>query len=266
MALETVVARLRFARALGQISLRSATAQRTAFAVQVVFMMLNNAIFFVFWWSLLDHVESIRGWRLRDIQVLYGVVAAGVGLAVVCGGGVRDLGRFINDGSLDTLLTQPRHVLGYAAGSRMQASGIGDLVFGVVFIVWSGQVTWHQWPAVAIAVVASAVVFLACGIVYFSLAFWLGSSEAVARQLWDLVVTFSLYPEPLFGSGLRVILFTIVPAGFVGYVPARVILAPAPGLTAGLMIAAAAYLWLALVVFDRGLRRYTSGSRFVTFG
>lgn len=262
----TLAGRVRFACALCRLSLRSAMAERTAFAMQVVFMMLNNAIFFVFWWALLGRVDSIRGWRLNDVQVLYGVVAAGVGLAAVLGGGVRHLGRFIDDGSFDTLLTQPRHVLGYAAASRMQASGIGDVIFGLGFIAWAGHVTWHQWPAVAVAVLSSAIVFLATGVVYFSLGFWCGASETVARQLWDLVITFSLYPEPLFGSTLRVILFTIVPAGFVGYVPARVILAPSLGSTVGLAAAAAVYLGLALVVFDRGLRRYTSGSRFVTFG
>jgi hypothetical protein len=41
-------------------------------------------------------------------------------------------------------------------------------------------------------------VLLACGIIFFSLAFWLGRNT-VARQLWELLITFSLYPE-LFGT------------------------------------------------------------------
>ena len=97
MASHTVPGGVRFLLALGRMSFRSAAAQRSAFAMQVLFMMLNNAIFFVFWWALLGHVDSIRGWRLPDIQVLYGVVAAGIGLAVTLGGGFRHLGRFIED-------------------------------------------------------------------------------------------------------------------------------------------------------------------------
>ena len=54
---------------------------------------------------------------------------------------------------------------------------------------------------------------MACGIVFFSLAFWLGRVDGLARQLWDLLVTFSLYPEPLFGGALRLALFTVLPAG-----------------------------------------------------
>jgi ABC-2 type transport system permease protein len=84
--------------------------------------------------------------------------------------------------------------------------------------------------------------------------------------LWDLVVTFSLYPEPLFGGILRLALFTVLPAGFVGYLPVRVVHAPTPPEIVLMAGGSAAYLALAVLVFERGLRRYTSGSRFTTFG
>lgn len=256
----------RFARALFATNLSASLMLRAAFAMQVVFMALNNVAFFVFWWALMRHVPDIRGWHLGDIQVLFGVVAAGVGLAVSVGGGVRHIGRWIADGELDTLLVQPKPVLLYAAGMRSQASGFGDLVSGIAFIAWSGQVPWSAAPLVAAAVVASAIVFLASGVVFFSLTFWFGRIEILARQLWELVVTFSLYPEPLFGGLLRVVLFTAIPAGFVGYVPARVVQHPSAGgvmlLTGGVIV----YSAVAIAVFNLGLRRYASGSRFATFG
>jgi ABC-2 type transport system permease protein len=116
------------------------------------------------------------------------------------------------------------------------------------------------------ALFASAVVLVACGIAFFSLAFWLGNVETLARQLWELLITFSLYPEPLFGGVLRLALFTVLPAGFVGYLPVRVVHAPSVPLVCLLVLGASAYLVLAVVMFDRGLRRYASGSRFSTFG
>src|SRR6185295_16054634 len=197
---------------------------------------------------------------------LFGIVAASVGLTVTVAGGVRHLGVFIDDGELDTLMAQPQPVLVHALLMRSQPAGFGDFVSGLIFIAWSGQVSWQSLPVVAAAVTASAIVFLATGVVFFSLAFWLGKVDSVARQLWDLLITFSLYPEPLFGGMLRLALFTVLPAGFVGYLPARIVqrasAADAMLLTAG----ASAYLALAVLVFDRGLRRYGSGSRFTTFG
>ena len=96
----------------------------------------------------------------------------------------------------------------------------------MILIGSSGQVSWIDVPRVALAILAGALVFTASGIVFFSLAFWLGNVDSLGRQLWELLITFSLYPEPLFGGALRLALFTVLPAGFVGYLPARIVQAP----------------------------------------
>lgn len=54
----------------------------------------------------------------------------------------------------------------------------------------------------------------------------IGFFTIVSRQLWDMLITFSLFPEPLFGGVVRLVLFTLLPAGFVAYVPARLMKAP----------------------------------------
>jgi ABC-2 type transport system permease protein len=257
---------IRFAAALLVTNLKASLMLRGAFAMQVVFMAVNNFTFFVFWWVLMRRVPEIRGWRLADIEVLFGIVAVAVGLAVTMAGGVRYLGQFIEQGELDTLLVQPPPVLLHAAGMRSQSSGFGDILSGLLLIAWSGQVAWIDVPRVAVAAVAAALVFAASGILFFSLAFWLGKSDTVARQMWELVITFSLYPEPLFGGVLRLVLFTVIPAGWVGYVPARLAQHASPGQLLLLATAAAGYLALAVVTFQRGLRQYASGSRFEVFG
>jgi ABC-type uncharacterized transport system permease subunit len=165
---------LRFARALLATNVKATLMLRGAFVVQVVFMALNNLTFFVFWWALMRRVPDLRGWRLGDMQMLFGVVAAGFGAAMTLAGGVRHLGRFIDEGELDTLLTQPKPVLVHALGMRLQASGFGDALSGIAFIACSGQVSWRALPVVVLAIVASALVLVASGIVFFSLAFWLG--------------------------------------------------------------------------------------------
>src|SRR5215471_12696325 len=138
-----VARNLSFTRALVATNFKATLALRGAFVVQVVFMVLNNLTFFVFWWALMGHVTTLRGWRIGDIQLLFGIVAAAFGLAVTLAGGVRHLGRFIEDGELDTMLTQPKPVLLYAVGSRAQPSGFGDLTFGLIFIALSGSLTWR---------------------------------------------------------------------------------------------------------------------------
>jgi len=255
-----------FARSLLATNMKGALALRGAFAMQVAFMALNNLTFFVFWWALMARVPVIRGWRLGDVQLLFGMVATAVGLTVTFAGGVRQLGRFIEGGDLDTLLTQPRSVLVYALGMRSSPSGIGDVLAGVFLIATSGYLSWRSAPLLIVAIGGSAVVFLATGVLFSSAAFWLDRVESIARQTWELLITFSLYPEPLFGGVLRLALFTILPAGFVGYLPVAVVRSPSTPQVCLLIAAAAGYLALAVLVFNRGLHRYASGSRFNTFG
>ena len=254
-SIRSLGAMLTFAVALARTALAAAMAQRGAFLMQAGLMALNNAIFFTFWIVLLHRVQTIRGYGLRDMTVLYGIVATGVGLAMICAGGVRQLARVIHDGELDQVLAQPKPTLLYVLGRKSGAAGVGDLVSGVAMIILSGAVRPATAPMVALAAVAGAVVMVSSGVIFGSAAFWLGPVDAAARQLFELVITFSVYPEPLFGGVLRVLLFTLVPAGFVGYVPARVVQAPSFGGAVGLVLVATVYAVVAVGVFGRGVRR-----------
>jgi ABC-2 type transport system permease protein len=255
-----------FTVALLRTNLRAAVAARRTFVIQASFMCLNNIVFFVFWWVLLRRVPSLGGWRIEDVEALYGITATSFGLVVAVAGGVRHLGRTIDEGELDTLLTQPKPTLIYAVGLRSQASGVGDVISGLGFLWLSGQVSWATAPVAVLAILAAAGTFLGSGIIFFSLPFWLSRTEAISRLVWELLLTFSLYPEPLFGGVLRLLLFTLLPAGFVAYVPVDVLRHPSAAGLAEMLTASAGYLVLARIVFGLGLRRYESGSRFGTFG
>jgi ABC-2 type transport system permease protein len=73
-------------------------------------------------------------------------------------------------------------------------------------------------------------------------------------------MTFAIYPITLFDGGARFILFTIIPAAFIGVIPAE-FARNASWLS--LLELLGVSLLLALLVkwtFGRGLRRYESGS------
>jgi ABC-2 type transport system permease protein len=265
MSKSSLASLTRFAAALFLTSFKAAAAQRRAFVLQALFMAINNLVYFTFWWLLFQRVRSIRGFLLGDVAALFGVSAAGFGLAVTVGGGLFRLGRMIDDGELDPLLTQPKPTLLYALGIRSQASGLGDLVSGIGLLLASGVVPWTRAPLVLVAVTASALTVLASGIIFYSLSFWLKKSEALSRQLFEFLITFSVYPEPLFGGALRVVLYTLIPAGLTSYVPLAALRQPSLATLAVLLAAPPAYLGLAAWVFRRGLRRYSSGSRFGVF-
>lgn len=257
---------LKFLFALFKTNLKSATALRGYFLLSMTFMALNNAAFFVFWWVLMARVQSLRGWQLSDIELVFGISAGGFGLMQAVCGGAMHLSRFVEDGTLEPLLPQPKPTLPYALGCRSQASGFGDMLSGLGFIAHAGYLTGERAPFLLLALVASALTFTATCVTLFSLAFWVPRTQAFSRQLLDVVITFSLYPEPIFGGLLKLVLFTLLPAGFVSYLPASVVKDPSWLGVTGLVCAAAGYVWLACRIFRAGLARYSSGSRFGVFG
>jgi ABC-2 type transport system permease protein len=253
---------LRFARALAATNLRASLALRGAFWLQAAFMVGNNLAFFTTWWLLFARFEHLGGWRLPDMMTLFGVVASGFGASVVFAGGTRRLARLIADGELDPLLVQPKPVLLHAVGSASTASGWGDMTTGLGMLYLAGRLSPESLPFVALAIAVSALTFTAVGVLFQSLAFWLGDSEQLSRQLWEFTLTFALYPQPLFSGAISFLLYTILPAGFVGFLPVEIVRQPSALLCLGAVAAAVAWWALALGVFALGLRRYESGSRF----
>jgi ABC-2 type transport system permease protein len=257
------VAELRFLVALVATNLKSSFALRAAFWLQAAFMIANNTLYFVFWWIFFARFEEIRGWRVGDVTALYGITAFGYGAAVVFGGGFRELSNRVTSGDLDIYLTQPKNPLVHLVASRTWASGWGDMLSGVVFLAVSGLLSWSNWPLAIVAVTASAIVFLATGVLLQSLVFWMGNVDVLARQAWDFLVTFAIYPRPLFGGVLKLILFTLVPAAFIGWLPCE-LLRDFKGSDLLMVVGGAiAYSALAASTFTVGLRRYESGNAFL---
>jgi hypothetical protein len=96
------------------------------------------------------------------------------------------------------------------------------------------RASWPRRVALAAVLVAGVLavfaVFICVTVPTIDTAKLAVSTYPFQEVLWELLITFSLYPEPLFGGMLRLVLFTFLPAGFVGYVPARLLRSPSFGL------------------------------------
>ena len=69
-----------------RVNLAANTAYPVPFAIQVVAMAANNAMFIAFWAILFQAIEApIRGYTFTDVMFLWAVAAAGFGLgSIVC--------------------------------------------------------------------------------------------------------------------------------------------------------------------------------------
>src|SRR6185436_1315234 len=108
---------------------------------------------------------------------------------------------------------------------------------------------------------AAAVVVCATTVIIQCLVFWAPKAFALCEELFMTLLMVTYYPQHPFGLSVRIVLFTVFPAAFIAFFPAEVVRHPDLGGVLGMLAAALAYAALAVVVFDRGLRRYRSGNR-----
>jgi ABC-2 type transport system permease protein len=249
-----------FLLALWKANLIAAIEFRAAFLTQVIGMILNDGVYVLFWVIFFDRFKEIRGWGLSEMFVLFGVAASGFGLATMLFGNAVNLAEVIANGQLDYYLSLPRPVLLHVLASRSHSSALGDIIFGLLSLFFSRQFSLSSLARFSLGAFLAMVVFLSFLIIVQSLAFWMGHSQLVSTNATNALLTFAIYPIHLFEGSARFLLFTLIPAAFVGALPAEMVLQFSWLGFLRLMAGVIIFFTLSVWIFHRGLRQYESGS------
>ncbi len=253
---------VKFLIALILTNFRSSISQRGSFITQILFMALNNLIFFSVWWIIFSRIDDINGWQLSHTALMFGFSATSYGIFVLFAAGARKLSRMISSGDLDPYLVQPKNVIVQSICSRSDASGWGDIASGIFLFWYSGYLTLQNIPYFLIFSICTSIVTVSFAVVLGSLSFWLGSLDRLSDQIFEFFLLLSVYPQDIYSFGFKVVLFTVIPAAFVGYLPVRFFMDFSIGWILILMAGAILFPLITLVIFSKGLRRYESGNRF----
>jgi ABC-2 type transport system permease protein len=240
-------------------SVRGAFADRTAFWLQAAGMVVNNGFWLLLWFLFFTGFRQVGGWGLADVARLIGVVYLLFGISSVFMGGYRDLAGAILRGEIDPLLTQPGAVLPRLLARESIPSAWGDIVAGVIVLAFSARLDGAGAALAAAAVAIGAVVWLSTAVMFGSLAFWIAGSRTLARDLMDFTLMVSMYPSSIYSGWTKVLIFTLLPAGFIAVAPVEFVRRPSPAAFAIAAGAAVVFPLLAALVFGAGLRRYRRG-------
>ena len=244
----------------------SVMAYREAFILQAFGMLINDLMLLVFWVVLFSRFPNIRGWDLPGVVTLYGLVATGYGIATVIFGNAGRVAQLITNGDLDYYLALPADPLVHLLVSRSSLSAWGELMFGIGVYLLADAGHWVLLPLFLGLATLSSLVLVAFLVIIGSLAFWLGQSQNLSMQLSNALITFGLYPMDIFPGVVKLLLYTLIPAAFVGSVPAALLVSFSWGRLAGIISFSLGAVLFARWVFYRGLRRYTSGNLVTTRG
>ena len=250
----------KFLFALWKANLQAAMEFRSAFLTQVVFMIINNFAYFMFWFLYFDKFKNVQGWTINDMMLLFGIAATAWGLAAYFFGHFTTLGEVIANGRLDYYLSLPKPVLLHVLASKSLGSGMGDVIYGIGSFMLSGYLSWDGFLRYVLGVLAGVCIFISFLTIIQSLSFWLGNTVALSQIALSALLTFSLYPSALFNSATKFVLLTIIPAALVGTVPAEFVRSFTWMSLLQIFAGALVFLVLAVTIFHSGLRRYESGS------
>jgi ABC-2 type transport system permease protein len=126
--------------------------------------------------------------------------------------------------------------------------------------VLSGNATPGRAAAFFVLTLISVASIAAFVTMAHSLAFFATRADTLAGSAVNALITFVCYPPVLFGGWSKVLLFAVVPAGFVTWLPAQLVRTWSWS-EAGWLLLGSSLLWaVAALVWRTGLSRYESGN------
>lgn len=238
---------------------REALANRRGFWTQITAMLINDAVWIVFWVLFFQRVGEVRGWAIDDVVVLLAIVTTAAGWVLGAMNNARQLGHLIANGDLDAALGLPVPTLPHLLVRRIETLFVGDLFFGLALFLLFGHPTPERLAVFAFGVVCAVLIITGFLVTVGSLAFYIGRNEA-GELGFQALLLFSSYPVDIFSGAAKFLLFVVIPAGFVSSLPARLVEEFDPWLAAAVAAVGVLIAAVGVVSFTFGLRRYTSGS------
>ncbi len=212
------------------------------------------------------HTEAIAGWRQNEMLLLVGTAMIMQRLFMgLFWSNLFEVGRNVRSGHFDFFLAQPGNPLFMVSTRKIDLDGLANVFIAAAVVVYAAtKLQLHPGPAdialYLLLIAIGLVVHYSTMVLVVSLTFWIVKTEGLEGSYFTLY-EFSRMPREAFKGIANVVFVYILPVVVVSFAPARMLL---DGFNASLMLwlSGIAVLWfsLAVIVFHRGLRRYSSAS------
>ncbi len=240
---------------------------RASFLLQVAGVFCGGFVDFLAILILFGRFESIGGWTVAEVALLYGLVAVPFAIAHLVGQGFDEFAMTIRTGSFDQVLIRPRTTFLQVLGSQFSLRQLGRVAEALVVLglglAWLDVRAWWSvghWLFMLWSIAGGVLFFLGMMLVGATLCFWTVESIEAINIFTYGGAEMAHYPMHIFGDWLRRVFIYLVPLAFVNYVPALWLLGkPDPlGLPAWAPLLAVP---LCAVVFGVGLLAWRTGVR-----
>lgn len=247
-------------------SIRSRMQYKFNFIMASVLAALIQISEFLMVALVLHKFGAIKGWSLHEIGYLFAIMTLSKTLYRTFGNEVHHLEKYLVNGELDQLLTRPMPVLLALLPQNFRIMA-GEVLQGGFILCWSlagmmhsGQIGWIAIPFSLFIILTGAVILFSIGLATATLGFWTTRIEELQTITEDAARTAGQYPLTLYPKWMSGILLTVIPVGFVNYIPSLYLLRGEGGAWVLVAVAAVAVLSLAasLRFWQFGMTKYQS--------
>ncbi len=224
----------------------------TVFGLALVFLLFRRA-------------PEIAGWTFEEILFLYGFGLIPLALFNMISVNLYYFGQlYIVEGKFDRVLLRPVHSLFQVMSEQFRLEALGDAAVGVVLVVYAGsriglELSPLEWLVGVGAVLCGFVIYLGVFLILTTVSFWAEDRVGVIPPVYNML-TFGRYPLDIYNPFIRFLLSWIVPFGFAAFYPSARLLGHREydDVFLALPLVAATTLTLAVLLWNRGVRNYSS--------
>ena len=216
---------------------------------------------------LYQHTDKIADWTKYQMMLLVGTsMLTQRFLMGFFWSSLFEMGRNVRSGQFDFFLAQPGNILFMASTRKLDPDGLMNALVALAVVIFSAhKLGLHPGAGdvalYAVMVLAGLMIHYSMLVLSISMVFWLTNAQGVEGGYFTLT-EFSRLPRQAFkGVVTNTLLVWVLPAVVVSNTPASLLINGFnPWWALWLFGVAAGWFGIAVFVFYRGLRRYTSAS------
>jgi ABC-2 type transport system permease protein len=250
--------------------IRSQMQYKLSFSLELLGFLLVTGLEFAVIAILLNRFETVAGWSMAEVALLYGLTNLSFSIAEMAARGFdAPFERMIQMGSFDTVLARPLDSFFQILTSEFQLRRLGRTAQALAVLAYALAQLDISWTLANIlllplTLVSGVLIYTAIIVIGATLCFWTIKTPEVINAFSFGGVQLSSYPLSIYHEWLRAVFLGIVPVAFASYPTALLLLnrSDPHGLPASLAwaapLVACAFFGLAYAFWRLGVSKYQS--------
>jgi len=252
-----------------EATIKSMLEYRLTTLIDILIMIINFSVGYLSTWVLLSKFQSIQGWTLYEVFLLFNInmVASGIS-GFFFSEPMRTMEQMVQQGEFDMVLIRPMNPLVFTLIGRPNFSSIASLILGAgVFVLCFTHLAIHitmlKIVFLLAAILGAALIQAAILVIVGTISFWVVKNTATLSLL-NCFNNFIDYPISIYSRGIQAFLTFVLPFAFVNFYPAHYFLDKAGGdlffpvIQYGTPVVGIVFFLLAYQFWKVGVNKYES--------